>query len=59
MIELISHTMTKQGLTVTDVKDSNSYPTGIKVTDEEFAALHLLRDPFHGDWNYTIKPQVP
>jgi hypothetical protein len=25
--------------------------------DEELAALHLLRDVFHGEWNYTILPQ--
>jgi len=37
-------------------KDSNTYPTGIKVSDEELAALNLARDPFHGEWNYTIKP---
>jgi transposase len=59
VIELISATTTEEGLTVAAIKDSHHYPTGIKVTDEEFAALHLLRDPFHGDWNYTIKPQVP
>lgn len=28
------------------------------VTDDELAALNLLRDPFHGEWNYTIKPQL-
>jgi hypothetical protein len=26
------------------------------VTDEEFAALRILRDEFHGEWNYTIMP---
>jgi transposase len=57
VLELISHTTTNEGLTVTAVKDSQSYPTGLKVTDEELAAFHLLRDPFHGEWNYTIKPQ--
>lgn len=57
VIELISHTTTKQGLTVTAVKDSNIYPTGIQVSDEDLAALNITRDPFHGDWNYTIKPQ--
>jgi transposase len=55
ILELISHTTTKEGLTVLAVKDSNIYPTGLKVTDEELAALHLVRDPFHGEWNYTIK----
>ncbi|MGB8347853.1 MAG: ISAzo13 family transposase, partial [Ktedonobacteraceae bacterium] len=57
VLELISHTTTKEGLAVTALKDSNIYPTGIKVSDEELAALNLSRDPFHGEWNYTIKPQ--
>jgi DDE family transposase len=58
VLELLSHTTTKEGLTVTARKDSNSYPTGIKVSEEEIAALHLLRDTFHGEWNYTILPQL-
>jgi transposase len=57
VLELISHTTTTEGLTVTAVKDSQIYPTGLKVTDEELAALNLVRAPFHGEWNYTIKPQ--
>ncbi len=59
IIELISHTTTKEGLTVTAIVDTNSYPTGIKVTDAEMKTLNLLRDSFHGEWNYTIKPEVP
>jgi len=50
VLELISHT-TKEGLTVMAVKDSHTYPTGIKVSDEEFAALNLSRDSFHGEVN--------
>ncbi len=57
VIELLSHSTTQQGLTVTAVKDTNSYPTGIKVSDEDLAALNITREPFHGDWNYTIQPQ--
>jgi hypothetical protein len=57
VLELISHTTTNEGLTVRAVKDSQTYPTGLKVTDEELEALHLFRDPFHGEWNYIIKPQ--
>ncbi|HEY4389463.1 MAG TPA: ISAzo13 family transposase [Ktedonobacteraceae bacterium] len=57
VLELISHTTTNEGLVVTAVKDSQTYPTGLKVTDEDLAALNLLREPFHGEWNYTIKPQ--
>ncbi len=58
VLELISHTTTKEGLTVTAVKDSNTYPTGLKISDDELAALNLSRDSFHGEWNYTIKPQI-
>jgi len=39
------------------VKDTNSYPTGLKVSDEDMAALKITSNPFHGDWNYTIQPQ--
>jgi transposase len=58
VLELISHTTTNEGLTVTALKDSNLYPTGLKVTDDELAALNLVRASFHGEWNYTIKPQL-
>ena len=57
VLELISHTTTTEGLTVIAVKDGQTYPTGLKVTDEDVARLHLFRDAFHGEWNYTIKPQ--
>ena len=57
VIELIAHTTTKQGLTVTAVKDTNCYLTGIKVSDEDLASLSIVREPFHGDWNNTIQPQ--
>jgi transposase len=58
ILELISRTTNEAGLTVTAVKDSKTYPTGIKVTDEELAALNIARDSFHGEWNYTIQPQL-
>ena len=57
VLELLSHTTTKEGLVVMALKDSNFYPTGIKVSDDELAALNLSRDSFHGEWNYTIRPQ--
>ena len=57
IIELIAHTTTEEGLTVTAVKDATSYPTGIKVSDEELAKLNITREPFHGEWNYSIRPQ--
>ncbi|MBU4261108.1 MAG: hypothetical protein KKC76_18145, partial [Proteobacteria bacterium] len=32
------------------------YPTGIKVTDEELETIRILREDFHGEWNYSIVP---
>jgi hypothetical protein len=57
VLELLSHTTTQEGLMVTACKDSHPYPTGRKVSDEELAALTIVKDDFHGEWNYTIKPQ--
>src|SRR5216684_3586908 len=57
VIELISHTTTQEGLVVTAIKDANTYPTGIKVSDEELKALHITRADFHGEWNYTFEPE--
>ena len=57
IIELLSHTTTKEGLKVTAMIDQNKYPTKIKVTDAQLASLNIIRHPFHGEWNYTIHPQ--
>jgi transposase len=57
VLALISHTTTKEGFAVMALKDSNTYPTGIKITDKELAALNLSKASFHGEWNSTIKPQ--
>jgi hypothetical protein len=40
------------------VEDKNKYELGTKVTDEELAKLNIKRDVFHGDWNYTISPEI-
>lgn len=58
IIELLNHTTTNEGLTVTAVVDHHSYPLGVKVTDEEMAQLNIQRDAFHPEWNYTIFPQT-
>lgn len=56
IVNLIASTTTRNGLTVTCQLDTNRYPKGIKVTDEELQQVHLVRHTFHGEWNYTIKP---
>jgi len=57
MIDLISATTTKTGLSVCCELDPADYPRGIAVSDAEMQALNLVRDSFHGEWNYTIQPQ--
>lgn len=59
IVNLIAATTTREGLRVQCQLDSRSYPTGIKVADEEMASINIRRDSFHGEWNYTISPTVP
>jgi hypothetical protein len=56
IVDLISATTTKTGLTVLCDIDHNLYPKGIVVSDAEMAALNITRHEFHGEWNYTIAP---
>ena len=58
IVDLIAATSTKTGLKVRAQIDSNLYPSGLKVSDKQVAALHIERDAFHGEWNYKILPQV-
>ena len=57
IVDLISATTTETGLTVRCELDPAFYPKGITVTDEEIAAINIVRDEFHGEWNYTIYPR--
>lgn len=56
IVNLIKATTTAQGLKVEAQIDSNTYPAGTTVSEEEMAHVNLSRDKFHGDWNYTISP---
>src|SRR5690348_13936812 len=56
VISSIAATTTRTGLTVDARLDDGSYPTGIKVSNAQMAALPISRHPFHGDWNYTLHP---
>ena len=57
IVSLIAATRTTTGLKVHSELDTNSYPKGVKVSDQEIARLNLHRDPFHGEWNYEILPR--
>lgn len=56
VIKLIGATTTRKGLTVKSVLDTNSYEKGIKIPDEDMKKINIMYHEFHGNWNYTIKP---
>jgi hypothetical protein len=58
IIDLISATTTDTGLTVRCELDPNTYPMGTVVPNAEMNAINLVRNAFHGDWNYTIRPNT-
>ncbi len=58
ILKLIAATTTEAGLTVQCQLDTNSYPTGRKVSDEDMATLFIVPDAFHGEWNYTLFPRT-
>ncbi len=58
ILSLIAATTTETGLTVESRLDTTTYPTKIKVSDDEMATIRLEPDAFHGEWNYTILPHT-
>jgi hypothetical protein len=56
VVDLIASTKTSKGLKVKSKLDSNEYKKGIRISDEDLKKIYLLKDDFHGEWNYTIKP---
>ncbi len=49
IIDLISATTTKTGLKVVCELDDNLYPKGVVVSDEELAAVDIVRADCHGE----------
>lgn len=58
IVNLIASTTTRKGLTVKCELDTNKYTKGIKVTDKELSKVNIIRDDFHGEWNYSIHPSI-
>jgi Rhodopirellula transposase DDE domain len=59
IVSAIAATTTRAGLTVRAGLDPGSYPEGVKVSDEQMAALPIDRHDWHGDWNYTLRAESP
>ncbi len=57
VVELIANTTTQTGLRIGTALDETIYETGIRVSNQEMKNINITRHLFHGDWNYTIKPQ--
>src|SRR4051794_26660832 len=57
VVNLIAATTTSGGLEVYARLDDGTYPDKIRVPDREIKAVNLHADPFHPEWNYTIKPK--
>lgn len=57
VVQLIAATTTHTGLAVQAELDDRDYPKGTKISDERMAALPLSRHDFHGNWNYTLRPE--
>lgn len=58
MVERISHTKNKRGLKVTCRMDLAKYQRGIRIFDNRMAGLNLVRQEFHGEWNYSMYPKT-
>jgi transposase len=58
IVKLIAATTNKKGLKVRCELDTNVYTPGIKVSEAELATINIIRDPFQGEWNYSIHPHV-
>ena len=56
VVHLIGSTKTRSGLRVKARLDKKTYPTKVKVSDEEMKSVNLLPHKFHGDWNYNVNP---
>ncbi|WP_462287670.1 ISAzo13 family transposase [Nostocoides sp.] len=63
IVNTIAATTTSTGLSVDAELDTNTYPAGIKISDQVIPNLEhrgiLTRHTFHGEWNYTLHPDTP
>ena len=56
IVDLIAATTTRTGLSVQAGLDEGYYPTGVKISPKQLAALPVHPHQWHGQWNYTITP---
>jgi hypothetical protein len=57
VVQLIGSVRTSAGLLVKAKLDTGAYPTGIDIADADMRDLDIIRESFHGDWNYAFRPR--
>jgi biotin operon repressor len=58
ILDLIASTTTEKGLKVKAKVDNTQYIKGRKISDEQLGEINLVKHDFHGEWNYTIRPNI-
>jgi len=58
IVNLIGSTKIGGGNKVDCIIDKNKYERGIEISDEEYNAINIKPHKFHGEWNYTIRPNL-
>jgi transposase len=56
--ELIGNTKTTTGLKIRAQIDYREYRTQVEVDDEDFKTIAIMKNGFHGEWNYVISPFI-
>lgn len=58
VVQLIGSTKTTKGLQIKAQIDYRKYSKGIEVDERDFNGIAIIRNSFHGEWNYIISPVV-
>ena len=58
IVQTIAATSTRTGLRVHAELDTNTYDLGVRISDRQHDALPVTRHEWHGDWNYTPRPEA-
>jgi transposase len=56
VVNLIAATRTSQGLEVHAWMDERDYPKSEQLSESDLSEVNIVRNKFHGEWNYTILP---
>jgi hypothetical protein len=54
VVNLISGTRAKSGLSIKAKLDTREHEKGVEFTDEQMVSINIKRHRTHPDWNYTI-----